>query len=208
MMEKRSFGNLTYLISFPENFDESKSYPTLFHTHGAGGRGNDPSVLLQAGPLKEIQNGREALKNCIVVAPQCFADTWFEIFEQLIAFCEYIYSLPYVDPTHFYASGISMGGYAILQLMMSRPALWTAGAVCCGGGMYWNAARMKEIPLWFFHGEDDPTVAVDESRRFVKNLQAKDANVKLTVYENTAHNCWDKTYARDDLYEWLFAQRK
>lgn len=208
MIEERKYGNIKYLIWLPGDFDESRTYPVVFHTHGAGLRGTDPRVLKNVGMLKEAVNGRAALSDCVIVSPQCFADTWFDIFEQLIAFCEYIYAQSWVDQARFYASGISMGGYAILQLMMSRPKLWTAGAVCCGGGMYWNAPRMKGIPLWFFHGADDATVSVEESRRFVKRLEDKGGNAKLTVYENTAHNCWDKTYSHDDLYEWLFAQRK
>ena len=41
-------GNITYLIEYPHDFDETRKYPVLFFIHGAGGRGTDRSIL--SGP--------------------------------------------------------------------------------------------------------------------------------------------------------------
>ena len=37
--------NLGYMISYPDNFDETKTYPVIFFMHGAGNRGNDINKL-------------------------------------------------------------------------------------------------------------------------------------------------------------------
>lgn len=208
MMYENTFESLKYVVSLPDDFDESKQYPAVFHTHGAGCRGTDTTVLRTVGILKQADNGDEALKKCIIFSPQCYANTWYEIFEQLIRFAEYVASLPYVDKTRFYASGISMGGYAIVQLMMSRPKLFAAGVVCCGGGMYWNAARLKEIPLWFFHGAQDKVVYPEESLHLCAKICAAGGNAKVTIYPNNDHNCWDDTYSNEAVYEWLFSYKK
>ncbi len=206
MIEERKHGNLRYLISLPQKFDPQGKYPVVFHTHGAGSRGDQIELLTHTGPLKEVLAGR--LQDAIVVAPQCFSDSWFDIFEQLIEFCEYIYSQSYVDQTRFYASGISMGGYAILQLMISRPSLWTAGMVCCGAGMYWNAARLKSIPLWLFAGALDVVVFPQESIYMANEINKSGGNAKLTIYDHCDHNCWDNAYSDPAVFEWLFQQQK
>lgn len=208
MTYEKSYERLKYLVHLPENFDQSKKYPAIFHTHGAGCRGTNTDILRTVGVMKEVEMGNKALENCIVFAPQCYADTWFEIFEQLIRFAEYTANLPYVDEKRFYASGISMGGYAIVQLMMSRPELFAAGIVCCGAGMYGNAGRLKDIPIRFFHGAQDKTVLPEESLHLVAAISAKGGDAEVMIYPDAAHNCWDITYANENVYKWLFEKRK
>lgn len=200
----QKYKRLQYLISFPNGYIEGKSYPVIFHTHGAGSRGNDLAAL----NVTAVMHDNPEADKFIIVAPQCYADTWFEIFEQLIEFCEYIYAQPFTDKTRFYSSGISMGGYAAYQLMMSRPHLFAAGIVCCGGGMYWNASRLKEIPLRVFHGEQDLVVLPRESEIMVEKINQSGGNATLKTYPECDHNCWDKVYANIENYTWLLSQRK
>ena len=191
-------------ISYPETYQDGKKYPVIFHTHGAGSRGTDLSTLRIDVP---ILNNPSA-EDFIIVAPQCYVDTWFEIFEQLIEFCEYIYEQPFTDKTRFYSSGISMGGYTAYQLMMSRPNLFTAGIVCCGGGMYWNAGRLKDVSLRIFHGEQDALVLPRESEIMADKINQCGGNATVTLYPECDHNCWDKVYTNKENFEWLLSQRK
>ena len=208
MIQQECYEGVMYLVRYPEDFDSCRRYPVIFHTHGAGGRGNDVSVFKTVGVLKEAVNGNPCLDDCIIVAPQCSANTWFDVFERLIALCKYVYTLEYVDKTRFYASGISMGGYAIVQLMMSCPELFAAGIVCCGGGMYWNAGRLKNISLRFFHGAQDKAVYPEESLHLCAEICAQGGDAKVTIYPKNDHNCWDDTYSNPNVYEWLFSKKK
>ena len=201
---RKKYNNLLYVISYPDEYEEDKKYPVIFHTHGAGSRGTHLSSLNIDVPIKNNPSANEF----IIVAPQCYADTWFEIFEQLIKFCEYIYEQPFTDKTRFYSSGISMGGYAAYQLMMSRPQLFSAGIVCCGGGMYWNAGRLKDIPLRVFHGEQDKTVLPCESKNMSEYINANGGNATLTLYPECDHNCWDKTFTNKENFKWLLSHKK
>lgn len=198
------YKKLQYVISFPDNYEQDRKYPIFFHTHGAGGRGTDLNIL----NLDRMIRNNPLAEESVIVMPQCYADTWFEIFEQLIEFCEYIYEQPFTDKTRFYSSGISMGGYAAYQLMMSRPQLFAAGIICCGGGMYWNAGRLKDIPLRVFHGEQDEIVLPSESRNMVKYINENGGNAELTLYPQYEHNCWDEVYSTKENFEWLRKQRK
>lgn len=201
---REKFKSLQYIISYPNGYEEGKEYPVIFHTHGAGSRGRDLDKLNIAVP---IYNNPSA-EDFIIVAPQCYVDTWFEIFEQLIEFCEYMYEQPFTDKTKFYSSGMSMGGYAAYQLMMSRPHLFAAGIVCCGGGMYWNASRLKDIPLRIFHGSQDKLVLPCESENMTKYINANNGCATLTMYTECAHNCWDNVYTNKENFEWLLNQSK
>lgn len=200
---REKFKNLQYIISYPNDYEKGKEYPVIFHTHGAGSRGANLDKL----NISMICNNPR-VENFIIVAPQCYANTWFEIFEQLIEFCEHIYEAPFTDKTRFYSSGISMGGYTAYQLMMSRPQLFAAGIVCCGGGMYWNASRLIDIPLRIFHGEQDKTVLPCESENMTKRINALGGNATLTIYPECDHNCWDKVFTNKENFEWLLSQVK
>lgn len=196
-----SYKKLKYVISYPNNYSADKKYPVIFHTHGAGSRGNDLSTLNIDVPIRNNPSAEEF----IIVAPQCYADTWFEIFEQLIEFCEYIYEQPFTDKTRFYSSGISMGGYTAYQLMMSRPSLFSAGIVCCGGGMYWNASRLSTIPLRIFHGVQDLVVLPCESENMARVINECGGKATLMLYPECDHNCWDKVFTNKENFEWLLS---
>ena len=203
-IQQAEYKKLKYVISYPDTYKNDEKYPVIFHTHGAGSRGTNLSTLNIDVPIRN----NPSAEDFIIVSPQCYADTWFEIFEQLIEFCEYIYDQPFTDKTRFYSSGISMGGYTAYQLMMSRANLFSAGIVCCGGGMYWNASRLKNIPLRVFHGEQDKTVLPCESENMAKHINALGGNATLTVYPECAHNCWDNVFTNKENFDWLLSQCK
>ncbi len=182
--------------------EENKKYPLVIHLHGAGGRGDDISVV-ETHPF--FMHAMPFIENCFAVAPQCYADSWFDILEQLIDFTEFVISDPDVDKDRVYLAGASMGGYAVWQLAMSRPLLFAAIIPICGGGMYWNAARLKDIPVWAFHGENDEYVLPEESVKMVNAVNSAGGSAKLTLYENTDHNAWEPTYKNREVFEWLFS---
>lgn len=191
---KLQFKDIQYLMYVPDEFDENKQYPLFFHMHGAGGRGINFENFKDSTILNLLTINNTPLSKAICVFPQCHTDTWFDIFDQVLDFTKYIVSLNYVDKTRVTGSGISMGGYGIYQVMMCLPELFTKAIVCCGGGMYWNAGRMKNIKFRIFHGEQDTAVFPEEARRMYARLKEAGADVELTVYPECDHNCWDKTY--------------
>ncbi len=192
--------------AYPEDMRGDKRYPVLFFLHGAGERGEDVTKLAANGPLKQIEDGREY--PAVVIAPQLKEGTWFDKFESLQRLVAYFIELSFVDKSRVYLSGVSMGGYGSWQLLMSMPNTFAAAMICCGGGMSWNAPSIAHIPIWAFHGALDDVVPVSATIQMVNALWLKGSKAKLTVYENTWHDCWVKAFADDKVYEWLFQQRK
>ena len=176
----------------------------MFHLHGAGSRGTNFDNFEGSVILNALDKGDSPLSNGICVFPQCHKETWFDMWDDLLALVKEIYNRDDVDKSNFNASGISMGGYGIYQVMMCLPELVHKAIVCCGGGMYWNSGAIKNIKFRIFHGEQDTTVFPEESRRMYARLKEACADVSLQVYPECDHNCWEKTYTNYKNLQWLF----
>ncbi|MBQ8850056.1 MAG: prolyl oligopeptidase family serine peptidase [Clostridia bacterium] len=203
-MEKLSYKNIEYVKRLPENFVPTEKYPLVIYIHGAGGRGRNIDKIYTHPFFVETE---KYLSGAVSVAPQCYADTWFDIFEQLQEYIEAMVSLEYVDKSCVYLLGASMGGYTTWQLAMSHPELFAAIVPICGGGMYWNAGRLKSTAVWAFHGEADPTVLCEESKKMVEKINKAGGNARLTVYEGIGHNAWTPTFRDAEVWRWVFEQR-
>ena len=202
-MEEKIYNKIHFLIQYPINFNNKKKYPLIIHIHGAGGRGKDIELLKGAGPVKELLKGRKL--NAIVVAPQCYSDTWFDIYSQLLEFINFCIGNKNVDKQRVSLSGISMGGYTCYQLLMTMPLTFYRAIICCGGGMYWNGARIK-TPVKAFHGKLDQTVYPEESEKMVKAITSGGTYAQLTIYDDLAHNVWDRVYSNNETYKWLLGE--
>ena len=194
---------LKYLYYSPNT---DGNLPLIIYLHGAGSRGTELSQLSHAGPIGELEKGRNIPAR--MVAPQCCGDTWFELFETLIDFVLNMANESGVDKSRIYLTGVSMGAYAAWQLAMTKPDMFVALVPVCGGGMYWNAARLKNIPIRAFHGALDTTVLPEESVHMVAAVNNSGGNAKITVFEKANHNAWDPAYALDEMWDWMFRQKR
>ena len=202
--EVKKFGEMNYVLALPDDFEDSQKYPVIIMLHGAGSRGTDITPLFNNPYFLETEVHNLQM---LTFAPQCYADTWFDIFEELQRFIEFVIAEPYVDKERIYLLGASMGGYATWQMAMSRPELFAAIVPICGGGMYWNAGRMKNMGVWAFHGEVDDVVFPEESRKMVDYVNMKGGNAKLTICEGVCHNSWLNAYRSKEVFEWLLLHR-
>ncbi len=201
--EYKVFEGLNYVFRAPNNYEAGKKYPVILLLHGAGTRGEDikkvseNAYFTDTDPIEDFP--------FITIAPQCSRNTWFDHFETLTRFVKYIYSAEYTDKSRLYLMGPSMGGYGSWQLAMSMPEYFAAVVPICGGGMYWNAALLKNLPIWAFHGEVDDCVLPRESEIMVQETNRYGGNAKLTIYPDTGHNAWDATYTNPEVFEWLLS---
>ena len=204
-MEKKyyKFEDMPYMLAYPEGYKEGDVCPVLFLIHGAGTRGTDPSILDDVVFFDAVKN----IENFpfIVASPLCYANTWFDIYESLKRFILHVANSDYADKKRIYGMGGSMGGYALWQLGMSIPEIFAAIAPICGGGMYWNADRLKNVPVWAFHGAKDTVVYPEESQKMVDKVNECGGNAKLTICPEIAHNAWDIAYPNRELYEWFLS---
>jgi len=69
--------------------------------------------------------------------------------------------------------------------------------------MYWDAARLANVPVWAFHGAKDTTVFVEESVKMVDAVNHSGGCAKLTIYPEKGHDAWSDTYSNHKVFEWL-----
>ena len=205
-MEALSLGKLRYVIRYPEGFSENKRYPVIVFLHGAGTRGDDMSRLI-SHPFFVLTEKHENFP-FVCVAPLCTENTWFDLWEHLEGLVAQIAQLPFADQSRIYLTGASMGGYAAWQLAMSLPEYFAAIVPVCGGGMYWNAKRLVDIPVWAFHGAKDRNVLLEESVKMVEAVNRRGGDAKLTVYPENEHDAWSDTYSNPDVFAWLLQHQK
>lgn len=196
---------LGYLTYLPEHYDSSKKYPLILFLHGSGERGNDVEKVRLQGLPKEIEKGRKL--PAIVVAPQCPENQRWKTFE-LAALLDSIESVYKVDKSAVYVTGLSMGGSGTWRFAAEFPDRVAAIIPMCAYAEPHAAYQIVGIPVWVFHGTADDVTPIDGSERMVKKLQEIGGNVKFTRYEGANHGIWERTYADDEIYKWLFAQRK
>lgn len=195
-----------WIAYIPENISSRPAL--LIQLHGAGERGNggaDLEKVLIHG-FSNVVNDHN-LRDCILLMPQCPTGSfWAAKIESLRKFIDEIIREFSVDVTRIYLCGLSMGGYGTWFAAMAYPDLFAAIAPCCGGGMAWNAAVLK-MPVWAFHGLEDPTVSPRNTIEMVEALKPINPSLKWDLYEGVGHDSWTRAFSEETL-EWLLAQKK
>ena len=193
---EKSFENIRYLVCYPAQ--KSKTTAVLMHLNGAGSRGTDLQLCRNCVPYQYAQANEDF--PFVLVIPLCEEDTWFDEYERLINLLEYVKQEEKADK--YLLSGVSMGAYTGWQVLASKPDLFDKAILLCGGGMYWNAGRIK-TPVWAFHGKEDKSVFVEETEKMTTAVNAIGGSVKATYFDGVAHNCWDIVYNDKAVYDWL-----
>jgi len=115
----------------------------------------------------------------------------------------------HVDKDRVYLTGLSMGGFGTWTWGEHDPGRFAAMAPMCGGGDPTQADKLKDMPIWCFHGEMDQTVKIQHSEEMVDAVKAAgNTQVKFTRYPDAGHNCWTKSYANPELYDWFLEHKR
>jgi len=195
-----------YLLALPAGYEKgTERWPLMLFLHGAGESGADLAKVTAHGPPKLIaENTREF--PCIVVSPQSPGRGWNP--DYLGGLLDDLCERYRVDPDRIYLTGLSMGGYGTWMLAAAQPNRFAAIVPICGGGNPDDAAKIKDLPTWVFHGAQDRTVKLENSEKMVNALKDVGSDVKFTIYPEAGHDSWTETYANPELYTWLFAQKR
>ncbi len=220
---------LPYRLLTPTKIEPGKRYPLVLFLHGIGERGTDNvrQLLWGAGEFAKPENRRKY--PCFVVAPQCPPNgLWvgrelkdllgpsfalskkpsqpmalvLGLVNKLVA-----HDLP-VDASRVYVTGLSLGGFGTWDLIERRPGFFAAAIPICGRGDPAQAAKLKKLPIWVFHGGADPIVPPKCSKEMVAAIRKAGGSPKITIYPGVGHNSWSATYANPEVVAWLFAQKR
>lgn len=201
---------MPYVVYVPRDYTPTQKYPVILFLHGAGERGSDGIRQTQVGIGAAIRTYPERFP-CLVVMPQCPADRWWrgEELEAAYQCLQQTLREFSCDPQRVYLTGLSMGGFGSWELAAKYPDAFAAVIPICGRGNPADAAKLKNLPIWVFHGEADTLVPPTFSREMVEALQkAGSTRVKYTELPGVGHNSWDPAYSSAEVIRWLLEQRK
>ena len=194
-IEARKYKNIRYAVYTPN----APTKRVILQLHGTAGRGTDIEVIkrIKMYEYAESTNGELPF---IIVSPQCEADSWFDIFEQLQEFVEFIKEEYQAE--EYFLAGYSMGAYTGWQLIQSKPDAFKKAILCCGGGQYWSFGRIK-TEVYAYHGTEDMRVPCEESVKMVNWVNRHGGKAHLELFVGVDHHCWDRVYTNPKTYEWL-----
>lgn len=204
---KRKTGTLTplrYMVHVPAaaSTDANAKFPMILFLHGSGG-------TYEGIPQGDIMKRAAADANFpfIVVAPACPPQTWWQA-PLLEALLDEVQAKYPVDPDRIYLTGLSMGGYGSWTLATACPERFAAVAPVCGGGDPEDVERLKDLPIWDFHGAKDQAVPIEQSYKMVVALRRIHGRIRFTLYPEGTHFIWGDVYAKDELYSWFLRQTR
>ena len=217
--------SLPYRIYWPEGVENTSPTALVVFLHGAGERGSDNERQLIHGTRDLLRYSIERQEPLIIVAPQVPLDErWVDVawdervhrmpehpsesMSMLMGLLSELTSDSRVDRDRVYITGLSMGGFGTWDLIARWPDTFAAALPVCGGGDTDSAARIKDIPIWAFHGSDDAVVIPERSRDMIQALQQVGGNPRYTEYPEVGHDSWTETYQNFEVLDWFFSQQR
>lgn len=218
-----------YQVFVPAQRARRGKLPVIVFLHGSGERGDDGVKPTLSGLGPYVRAHADSFP-AIVVFPQVpDGGEWYGNSAK-VAFAALDAATREFDgdPRRTYLTGMSMGGYGVWELALMQPQRFAALAPVCGAiksasddrDLYVTqvadapdpyaavAQRLKDVPVWIFHGARDDLVLPDDDRRLIAAFKAAGAkDARYTEFPDANHNAWDPAYARTpELWSWLFAQ--
>ena len=134
-----------------------------------------------------------------------------------------------IDTNRIYVMGHSRGGFGSWNAIWKDPEKFAAAVPSAGGLFPWkDKSRLKNVPIWAFHGSVDPRVSFSFSQEIFDAMKKENGNMKLTVLKDLEHAIYDYAfyYEGDDkekgfithnssihcdttpnVWDWLFKQK-
>jgi predicted peptidase len=201
--------SLEYFLYYPPDYPKQPDakFPLLLFLHGGGESGASLEMVRKNGLPKLVSEGAEF--PFLILAPQNpHKKEWWNV-RAVMALLEKITSGNRVDRSRIYLTGLSRGGNACWEIAAQYPNTFAAMAVVCGMTPLPYAHWMdKSMPIWVFHGTEDPVIPFSESADMVSKLKEMGYDVRLTAYEGVGHNSWERAYMEDELYTWFLTHSR
>ena len=218
-----------YQVFVPSQQAGGRHPPLILFLHGTGERGSDGAKPTQAG-LGPYLRLHLVDFPAIVVFPQAPDASQWNGLAATIAFDAMEQASEEFGGDHdrTYLTGLSMGGYGVWELALMRPQRFAALVPICGALLAPSderdlfvtpvagetdpyaalARRLKDVPIWMFHGARDDLVLPHDDRLTYAALRAAGGDVRYTEFPDANHNAWDPAYATPELWQWLLDQHR
>jgi predicted peptidase len=220
-----------FRVYVPPGRKPGQKLPVMLFLHGSGSTGDDNEA--QVAYFDKFIGENPGDFSFIIVFPQARAGTFWnkQMIEQAIAALDQTVKEFDGDEKRIYLSGYSMGGLGAWHTASLYPAKFAALVPIAGrimpsprerGSMSPDllslvdapkpfeafAEKLKNVPVWIFHGGSDDVVPVAASRRMNKALlDVGNTDAHYTEYESMGHYSIESALTEPKLFEWLARQQ-
>ena len=149
-----------YLLYLPRDYYEGRLWPLVVFLHGLG---NPETEVRLHGPPHLVDGGKQF--DFILLSPEC-ADSRWEA-KEVLSLIKHVSNSFSVDADRVYLTGLSAGGVATWNITCDDPGRFAAIAPLCGGGDVAKACRLKNVPVWAFHGGVDLPAVIEANTAMV-----------------------------------------
>lgn len=217
---------LPFRLYRSQKADAQLSVPLVVFLHGAGERGDDNYRQLKHCVKYFLDDTITNRYPFLLLVPQCpegrrWVNTDWNLpahsmeseptaeLRGVMSVVDSLIGCGAVDSTRVYISGISMGGFGVWDALQRWPERFAAGIAICGGGDPAYSYKMKDLPIFIFHGLKDGVVLPSRSIQMYEALKASGSHDYLLItYPNLYHQCWDQAFSTPGLFQWLFDNQK
>ena len=193
---------MPYRMYVPKGYDGTRAYPLIIALHGLGGT-EDSFFTSYGGAFPKLAEER----GYILAAPLGYRVDGFygwgvgnppadpvardlrERSEQdVMEVLKRVRQQYNVDPNRIYLAGHSMGGIGTWQIGPKYPDIWAAMAPFAGQGNPASVERIRNVPQYVVHGDDDRTVNVQGSRSMVARMKELGMTVQYVEVPGGGHS--------------------
>lgn len=220
-----------YRVYVPKERQPGVKLPVMLYLHGSGSRGtdNDRQVV---GFNKFIKENPQNF-NFIIVFPQGRIETFWDppMLEQAMAALDQTVKEFDGDEKRLYVSGWSLGAVGAWHAPLLYPGKFAAVIPIAGriipmdfemGGSSSQilalansdkpfdafAEKLRDVPIWIFHGGKDESMPLTESRAMNEALQrAGSPDLHYTEFEGMGHYSVEAAFTSPELFQWLAQQK-
>jgi predicted peptidase len=220
-----------YRVYLPKDRQPGRKLPVMLYLHGSGSNGEDNEAQLK--DFKKIIGKNPQNFSFIVVLPQAGTGTFWntQMIGQAIAALDQTVKEFDGDEKRIYLVGWSMGGLGAWHTAVLYPGKFAALVPIASRIMPTPTERedlspdllnlvdapeplaafgekLKNIPTWIFHGDQDEVITVGASRRLNQALiKAGNNDVHYTEYPGMGHYAIEAALTEPELFEWLAKQQ-
>jgi hypothetical protein len=166
-----------YWLRIPVGFPTGgRTFPLVIDLHGSGWLGHKISFKRSGRSPDETFN----------VTPINMGGPWNIDF--LNAYLDELISILPVDTDRVYVQGHSLGAMATWEWALDNPERFAAISPRAGVGEPYRASRLKNVPSWVIHGENDKVIPSGFADQMVAALQSEGAGVRFSIIRRGEHN--------------------
>lgn len=198
-------GEVFVEVVIPADYNPEKTYPLLYLLHGYS------SDFKQWGDIVDLQEIADEYK-FIIVSPDGFSTFFMNspvhetsqyesfFFEDLVPFIHDRFS---VDHSGIFISGLSMGGYGALNLMLARPDYFTA-AGSTSGAVEFSYGFWSEISVQYLGNNrlaDDLELILGSHSENSDNWSGQSLTSRIVEFKEASKPIFLDTGTEDPLYD-------